>query len=144
MIWNNKKRGDILITEKIKKIFFSIKNDVNNKMKPYDLTASQIILLKYLYENIDNTVIQKDICEYLSLKHSTIINILKRLELKGLIKKNTNYKSEISITKKGIELVESVGAKKGFVENKLLNGFTKEEIDDLSNYLDRLYSNINN
>ena len=59
MIWYNKKRGDILITEKIKKIFFSIKNDVNNKMKPYDLTASQIILLKYLYENIDNTVIQK-------------------------------------------------------------------------------------
>ncbi len=73
--------------KKNKKIFFNIKNDVNNMMKPYDLTASQIILLKYLYENKENTIIQKDICNYLPLKHSTIINILKRLELKGLITK---------------------------------------------------------
>jgi len=53
-----------LITEKIKKIFFEIKNDVNNRMKPFDLTATQIITLKYLYENENNIIIQKDICEF--------------------------------------------------------------------------------
>ena len=144
MIWYNKKRGDILITEKIKKIFFEIKNNVNNQVKPYDLTAVQIITLKYLYENNKKVVIQKDICDFLSLKHSTVINILKRLKSKDLITKKTNYKSEISITDKGIALVNNIGAKPGFVDNKLLKGFSKEKIVNLSNYLDRLYFNINN
>ena len=40
-----------MITEKIKKIFFEIKNNVNNQVKPYDLTAVQIITLNYLYSN---------------------------------------------------------------------------------------------
>ena len=101
-----------MITEKIKKIFFNIKTDLNDKMKPYNLTAAQVILLEYLYENKGKLIIQKDLCEYLSLKHSTVISILKRLESKELITRKTNYKSEISITKKGIELIESTGIKK--------------------------------
>ena len=133
-----------MITEKIKKIFFNIKTDLNDKMKPYNLTAAQVILLEYLYENKGKLIIQKDLCEYLSLKHSTVISILKRLESKELITRKTNYKSEISITKKGIELIESTGIKKDFIENRLLKGFTKKEIEELSKYLDRLYSNISN
>ena len=133
-----------MITEQIKKIFFIIKNDVNEKMKPYDLTAAQILLLEYLNENSGKMIIQKDICDYLSLKHSTVIGILKRLEEKGLVTKKTNYKSEITITKKGIELINSAGVKKGFVEKSLLKGFTKDEIYQLDSYLSRIYSNINN
>lgn len=76
-----------MITEKIKKVFFSMKNDLNDKMKKYDLTAVQVLLLEFLHENNENTIIQKDICEHLMLKHSTVINILKRLETKGLITK---------------------------------------------------------
>lgn len=132
-----------MITEKIKKIFFSFKNNINDKMKPYDLTAAQIILLEYLHENKEKVIIQKDLCDYLSLKHSTVISILKRLEVKELIVRKTNYKSEISITEKGIEIIKSASIKKGFYENELLKGFTKEEINELSIYLDRIYSNIN-
>lgn len=132
-----------MITEKIKKIFFCVKNNFNDKMKPYDLTAAQIILLEYLYENKEKVIIQKDLCDYLSLKHSTVISILKRLEVKELIVRKTNYKSEISITEKGIEIIKSAGIKKGFYENELLKGFTKEEISELEKYLDRIYSNIN-
>lgn len=133
-----------MIAEKIKRVFFEMKNDLNNKLKPYDLTASQIIILKYLYDNKDNVVIQKDICEFLSLKHSTIISILKRLEKKELITKKTQYKSEILITDKGIKLLESAKVKTGFVENRLLKGFSKEEKEELSDYLDRIFFNINN
>ena len=133
-----------MIIEKIKKIFFNIKNNLNDKMKPYDLTAVQIILLKYLDDNKGKSIIQKDICEHLSLKHSTVINILRWLEIKGLITKKTNYTSEISITEKGKELIKVTGVKKGFFENKLLDGFSKEEIEILSKLLDRMYSNISN
>ena len=60
---------------KNKKIFFSIKNNLNTKMKPYNLTAAQIMLLEFLYENNEKSIIQKNICNYLSLRHSTVINI---------------------------------------------------------------------
>ncbi len=133
-----------MVIEKIKKIFFDIKNNLNMEMKNYDLTAAQIIVLKYLYENTDNVVILKDICEYLSLKHSTVIGILKRLGNKELITRKTGYTSEIAITKKGRELVESIGVKTGFVEKELLKGFSKDEINNLSSYLDRIINNINN
>lgn len=133
-----------MITEKIKKIFFIIKNDVNEKMKPYNLTAAQILLLRYLQLNKGKMIIQKDICDYLCLKHSTVIGILKRLEEKELIIKKTNYRSEISITEKGKEIIDSAGIEKGFVENNLLKGFSKEEIKQLDSYLDRIYSNISN
>lgn len=133
-----------MITEKIKVIFFNIKKNVNTKMKPYNLTASQIILLNYLYENKEKEMFQKDVCEFLSLKHSTVISILKRLEGKELITKKTDYKSVITITKKGIELLETIGIKKGFVENNILKGFSKEERELLSNYLDRIIINMKN
>ena len=132
-----------MITEKIKKIFFEVKNNLNENMKKYNLTATQILILGYLNEKKEDTIIQKDLCDYLSLKHSTVISILRRLEIKGLIIKKTNYKSEIEITEKGVELVKLVGVQKGFVEDKLLEGFNEKEIKQLNDFLDRIYSNIN-
>lgn len=110
----------------------------------FDLTAVQFIILKYLYENDKNVVIQKDICDFSSLKYSTIINVLKRLEEKELIVKKTNYTSVISITERGMTLVENIGVISGFLDDKLLKDFSKKEINELSNYLDRIYSNIGN
>ena len=132
-----------MITEKIKKIFFAVKNNLNENMKKYNLTATQILILGYLNEKKEDTIIQKDLCDYLSLKHSTVISILRRLEIKGLIIKKTNYKSEVEITEKGVELVKLVGVNKGFVEDKLLEGFNEKEIKQLNDYLDRIYSNLN-
>ena len=132
-----------MITEKIKKIFFEVKNNLNENMKKYNLTATQILILGYLNEKRGDTIIQKDLCDYLSLKHSTVISILRRLEIKGLIIKKTNYKSEIEITEKGVELVKLVGVQKGFVEYKLLEGFNEKEIKQLNDFLYRIYSNIN-
>lgn len=133
-----------MITEKMKNIVFYIKTDVDNKMRKYNLTTVQILLLEFLNNNRDKEIIQKDICEHLSLKHSTIINILKRLESKELITKKTNYKSVISITDKGKELLKKLGVKTGFIEDILLNGFTKEEIEVLSSQLDRMFKNVSN
>ncbi len=133
-----------MITEKMKNIVFYIKTDVDNKMRKYNLTTVQILLLEFLNNNRDKEIIQKDICEHLSLKHSTIINILKRLESKELITKKTNYKSVISITDKGKELLKKLGVKTGFIEDILLNGFTKEEIEVLSSQLDSMFKNVSN
>ena len=131
-----------MITEKMKKIIFNIRNDLDNKLRKYNLTTVQVLILLYLNNNNDKEVIQKDICEHFSLKHSTVISILKKLIDKNLISKKEGYKSFISITNEGIKMLDLVGAKNGFIEDKLLDGFSDEEINNLSNMLDRMYSNI--
>ena len=118
-----------------------MKKELDNNLRKYNLTTVQLLLLMYLKENRDKEVIQKDICERLSLKHSTVIEILKKLEEKGYIHKETKYKSVLTITDEGLKVIDKVGAKKGFIEDKLLEGFTKEEIDKLSIQLDRIYEN---
>jgi DNA-binding MarR family transcriptional regulator len=130
-----------MITEKMKNIVFHMKKEVDNNLRKYNLTTVQLLLLMYLKENRDKEIIQKDICECLSLKHSTVIEILKKLEEKGYIHKETYYKSVLTITDEGLKVIDKVGAKKGFIEDKLLEGFTKEEIDKLSVLLDRIYEN---
>ena len=111
-------------------------------MIKYNLTAVQVLILKYLNDNYPKEIIQKDICEYMDLKHSTIISILKRLHAKELITKKTRYKSSISITEKGKDLVKKIGIKTGFMENNALKNFNKEDINTLNSYLDRIYKNI--
>ena len=133
-----------MITEKMKNIVFYVRNKIDIQMKEYDLTTVQILLLQYLYLNQDKTIIQKDLCDYLSLKHSTVIDILERLEKKELISKKTDYKALITITEKGKNLVESVGTKKGFIEDKLLDGFSKKDIELLNDYLERIDKNVKN
>ena len=118
-----------------------MKKEVDNNLRKYNLTIVQLLLLMYLKENRDKEVIQKDICERLSLKHSTVIEILKKLEDKGYIHKETKYKSVLTITDEGLKVIDKVGAKKGFIEDKLLEGFTQDEIDKLSIQLDRIYEN---
>ncbi len=131
-----------MITEKMKRIVFFMKKDIDNNLKKYNLTTVQLLILMGLKENIGKEVIQKDICELLDLKHSTVIEILKKLESKGYIHKETYHKSVITITDKGLAILDEVGVKKGFIENKLLEGFSKEEKEQLSSQLDRMYKNI--
>ena len=133
-----------MITEKMKNIVFYLKKSIDNKMRKYDLTTVQILILKYLKDNMDKEVIQKDICDHLSLKHSTVISIIKRLEDKKLVSKETSKNAVIRITKKGIDLSEKIGIKNGFIEDKILDGFTEEEINALSKQLDRIYENVKN
>ncbi len=131
-----------MITEKMKNIVFYMKNELDNNLKKYNITTVQLLLLIRLNENTDKEVILKDICEYMSLRHSTVIEVLKKLEAKGYIKREKNYKSVLSITENGKELLKKIGAKKGFIEDKLLEGFDKEEIEKLSLQLDKMYKNI--
>lgn len=133
-----------MITEKMKNIVFHMKKEMDNNLRKNNLTIVQLLILMYLKENKGKEVIQKDLCEKLSLKHSTVIEILKKLEEKGYVHKETYYKSIITITDEGLKVINKVGAKTGFIEDKLLEGFTKEEIDKLSVQLDRIYNNLIN
>jgi len=132
-----------MICEQIKKLTLYMKTELDNKLRKYNLTATQFIVLEYLVENEGKNIIQKDICELLEIRHTTVIGIIKRLEEKNLIIKSNNKRTNIiKISSKGKELYNNLSGRKYNVEDILLSGFTKEEINDMEEKLNKMYVNI--
>lgn len=132
-----------MICEQIKKLTLYMKTELDNKLRKYNLTATQFIVLEYLVENEGKNIIQKDICELLEIRHTTVVGIIKRLEEKELIIKSNNKRTNIiKISNKGKELYNNLSGRKYYVEDILLSGFTKKEIKDMEEKLNKMYVNI--
>lgn len=89
---------------------------------------------------------QKDIQRYMRLSHSTVISILKSMELKGFIEtavsKQDKRLKTVAPTRQDDPLIEGVLEKKKAIEDHLLEGFTSEERANLKVYLEKMYHNI--
>ena len=68
-----------------KRLFHSIKKDMDNRMKSWDLTMSQAMVLEYLSNTSEKGLTQKDIEHHFNLQHPTVSGILKRLEKKRVL-----------------------------------------------------------
>lgn len=134
-----------MICEKLKNIAYCMKYAHDNSLRKYNLTSAQFLVLEYLIQNEGKDIIQKDLCEYLELKHTTVIGIIKRLEDKKFILKERGRKSnQISINNIGKKIFNEVGDIRSQYEEKLLKGFNKSEVTILNKQLDIMYKNIKN
>ena len=88
----------------IKQIHDALSKRFNDVLKKYDLTISQMYVLKYLRENQNKMVTQKEIEQYLEVSHPTTVGILKRLESKGFIQteiiKEGRFSKQVVLTEK--------------------------------------------
>lgn len=127
-----------LIHEKFKKYF-------NASLESMDLTFSQFVVLDYLEKNREGKVTQKDISQALQLKHSTVIGILKRLEVKEMVqcivdRENKRYRN-VLLTKKAVNSLEEMYRHREEMEKRLVSNLTKEEEKELRILLSKvLYS----
>ncbi len=78
-------REEELLGYQFRQIHLLFKHHMNTLLKNIDLTASQCLVLEVLFRRTDTKTSQKDICEELQLKHTTVIGLLKRMEGKGLV-----------------------------------------------------------
>ena len=83
-------------------------NDLNKRLKKYDITFSQLQVLLVIKDN--SKICQKDIAEKLKIKHTSLLDILKILERKEFVIKNTSENnakySELLLTTKGKKVLE--------------------------------------
>lgn len=90
---------------------------------------------------------QKDIAEHMEVSTATIATSLKKLEKGGYIKKavdeTDNRFNNIIITEKGNKVVEESRQIFASTDQKLFEGFTKEELNNLYGLLQKLDANIN-
>lgn len=136
--------------KKLGAYFKSISNALDRKfnkdLDEFDLTASQANILIYLFFNRDKEISQTDIQDKFSLTNPTVTGILKRLESKNFIIRNTSGKDErrkvIKLTEKSIGLDQKLFEGMIRVEDQMTYGFSEQERKLLETLLQRVLHNI--
>lgn len=121
---------------------------INEKLKQYDLTISQLdVLIKVTMANEKHILInQRDIEKRTNLTNPTVTGLINRLETKGLIERVENEKDKrmknLYITKKAECLNREF--KQIFEESDLtaLKDFNEDEKRELESYLLRIIKNL--
>ncbi len=116
-------------------------NEFNKELEQFEITLMQSEVLKYIYFHEEKQdVFQKQIEEFFNSTNPTITGILKRLESKELIKRETSltdgrYK-KLTLTDKGrvlLDKLRDLGLRK--IESKLTKRLSSEERDELERLL---------
>lgn len=106
---------------------------------------SQHQLLMYISRHQNSS--QREIAEGMDVSPATIAVSIKKLEKAGFIEKimdvSDNRYNKIVITEKGNEIVQMSRQIFGKIDVEMLQGFTKEELDQLLSYMNRLKENLN-
>jgi DNA-binding MarR family transcriptional regulator len=125
-----------------------IKTDRNNILKEIDLSTAQGDVLTYLLFHQEYEINQKDIEKEFRIKNPTVTGILKRLELKSLIKREVSARDsrskKIIVTDKSKQLQKEISDMGELIENKLTNGFSQQEREELLILLQRVLKNLKN
>ena len=132
----------------IKHISNHISTELNNNLKPYNITGVQVRVLFYInYESKKGHVFQKDIQKHLKLANPTVTGIVKRLEEKQLIERSissedSRYKCHV-LTPKGREVIKDLAHfAENTMEERILYGFSEDEKETVTSLLGRILKNL--
>lgn len=138
-----------------KRIGFEIRC-INNLFKRYielnkppeldETTGIHGWAIKYLYENRDKEIFQKDFETRFSIRRSTATNMLKLMEAKGLIERVSVPKDarlkKIVLTGKAINIYKQIEKNIMDFEKQLSRGLSEEEMETFFRILDKIKNNM--
>ena len=137
----NKKEELVPLIRIIDKEF---KKDFERRLSEYGLTAQQGRLLFYInWSSMNNKQVrQVDIEKHFQLTKSTVHGLISRMEKANLVIKNKDKNNQyIIITDDCKKILRSVFDKRMECLDKMLNGVSNEEIEELHTLLMKVYEN---
>lgn len=109
-------------------------------------TGNNEWIIGYLSENSDRDIYQKDLEDHFTIARSTVSKVLRLMERKGLIQRESvAYDArlkKIVLTEKAKKINELMKEDATKMERTLIAGFTDEEVDALYSYINRMKENI--
>ena len=130
-----------IINKKIRDKVLSFE-DLSKYVK--NTTQAQIVFL--LFNNQDKTIFQKDICEEIGLKKSSITEQLDLLEEAGVITriayKKDRRKNRITLTDEALKMIKTIDEEVGAFNQKMMEGVTDEELKIFMKVLDKMEKNV--
>ena len=110
------------------------------------VTGTNGWIIRYLAENPDKDIFQRDLEEKFSIRRSTVSSIIKLMEQKGFISRvpveHDARLKKLVLTDKAYE-IHAVACKDiSELENKLSKDLTEEELNTFFNIIDKIKNNI--
>lgn len=103
-------------------------------------------VIGFLYLNMDKDIFQKDIEEVLRIRRSTVSTLLKGMEEKGLIiRQSVAFDArlkKIILTEKAIKVQLQIAEDIDSFESKIREGITDEELEHFKSVLSKIEKNL--
>ena len=97
-----------------------------------ELTMMHGWIIRYLYENREQDIFQKDIEQRFAVGRSTVTNLIQLMEKKGFVKRESVKQDarlkKVILTEKGIASQESFEDIVEHIEEELSEGISEEEL----------------
>ena len=153
---NVQRRKEVWVTEKelsvgyeLHRLDSAIKKRIEGKLKKVGLDESTVTngwILKYLYDNKEKEVYQKDIEKHFHIGRSTVTAIIKTMEKKGYISRtsveNDARLKRVILMPKGEEAHQSIDSAIREANLKVIEGITEEEVETLYQIIKKIRENF--
>ena len=110
------------------------------------ITGTNGWIIRFLAENADKEIYQKDLKEQFSITRSTASKVLILMEKKGLIERHSVSHDarlkKLTLTEKAREISGLMIEDANRFEKTLTKGFTEVELESLFSYIERMKNNI--
>ena len=132
----------------LKKAFLLHGQNINEKLKEYDLTMSQldVLILVSLANEKKQLNNQRDIEKKLDLTNPTVTGLINRLEAKGLIERHECLQDRrikyLYVSGKANQINDDMKRIFSQSDTIALKGFNEDEKRELKNYLLRMIENL--
>ena len=130
----------------LKSIFHIMEKNLNRNLEKIDLTSTQAHILMFLYKNRNRVINQRDIEKEFELTNPTVNGILNRLENKNFIERVVSQvdarNKEINLTDKSILLINDMFKQAKNMENKMIAGIDKDELNIFYNVIKKIFNNV--
>lgn len=111
-----------------------------------EITLMHGWVIRYLYENRDKDIFQKDIEKQFSIGRSTVTGILQIMEKKGFIcRESVEYDARLKkvlLTEKGCENVEQIEELITVQNQKMTEGVDPEEVEIFLKVAEQIRKNL--
>ena len=132
--------------------FFQGFNDFSKIMQDYvdkqfnDFGITRVQWATLISVNNSDNLIQAQLAKMMNIKASTVVRIIDRMEVNGLINRSERPKDRrkitLSITEKGVDYVNRLSSKVVDVNKSIIKNVTKEELDVFNNIREKIMENI--
>ena len=130
----------------IKKIHDAIDKVANKMLKEEGITLSQSNLLLFLSGRQNEKTTQKDIEQFFSVSHPTVIGLIRRLAKKGLIDICTDQTDarmrNVSLTEDANKIIARLDLFIQSSESRLLDNLSTDEQHELKRLLSKVLHNL--
>lgn len=112
------------------------------------LTGTHSWVIRYLYDNRDKDIFQKDIEKTFGIRRSSVTAMLQIMEKNGLITRTPVERDarlkKIMPTERALELHQMISEEIDSVEKQIAKGLTDEEIESFITVVEKIKQNLEN